>query len=131
MGINAPRAHQRLIAQLTANLLARFHAGSIAFEPLPETMIDESQSSPVPDIILVDEVNDTVPIIIEKAHGAGVRNDLDTIRHLISTTNYGIQEGFIYDYKRLRWYKFDKNLGDVLSNPSFSTALHLDLNELI
>lgn len=131
MGINAPRAHQRLIAKITAQLLAKFYAGEIPFEPLPETMLDESQSSPVPDIILVDEVQDTVPVIIEIAHGAGVRNDLDKVRKLISTTNYGIQEGFVYDYKHLRWFQFDKYRGDVLKQPSFSSALQLDLQELL
>jgi Uma2 family endonuclease len=107
------------------------NTGKISLEPLPETMIDKSQSSPVPDIILVDEILDTVPVIIEIAHGAGVQNDLDKVRRLITTTNYGIIEGFVYDYKRNRWFKFDKVNGDVLDTPSFCTTMNIDFGTLL
>jgi Uma2 family endonuclease len=131
MGINAPRPHQRIIAKLTTELSILFYAGTITLEALPETMIDESQSSPVPDVILVDEIHDTVPVIIEIAHGAGVQNDLDKVRRLINTTNYGIIEGFVYDYKRLRWYKYHKTKGDILDSPSFCDLLNLDIATLL
>lgn len=131
MGINAPRAHQRIIARLTSGLCALFYSGTIPLEPLPETMIDESQSSPVPDIILADDEHDTVPIIIEVAHGAGVQNDIEKVRKLIATTHYGIKEGFVYDYKKNRWYRIHHDLPESTDISSISSILHLDFSSLL
>ncbi|WP_332368239.1 hypothetical protein [Spirosoma telluris] len=52
-GVYAPFEHQRIIAKLTTGLGMLYHyKRSIALEPLPETMIDESQVNSVPDLIL-------------------------------------------------------------------------------
>jgi len=53
LSINAPKEHQRIISKLTTGLGVLFyHECSIDLEPLPETMIDEGQTSPVPDVSL-------------------------------------------------------------------------------
>ena len=50
MGISAPKAHQRIIGKLMTRLGHLFYQlHQISLEPLPETQIDEGQSSPVPD----------------------------------------------------------------------------------
>jgi hypothetical protein len=38
------------------------------------------------------------PIIIEVCHPNGVNNDLKKIMKLIDANDFGIEEGFIYDY---------------------------------
>lgn len=131
MGINAPRVHQRVIARLTTSLTNLYDAGTIPFEALPETMVDEGQSSPVPDILLADTERDTVPVIIEIAHSSGVATDLEKIRRLITTTRYGILEGFVYDYKRNEWHKYHRDKGDISDRPSFCEAINLDLATLL
>lgn len=130
--INAPKAHQRIISKLTASLgHLYYHQHKISLEPLPETQIDEGQSSPVPDILLYDNESFKTPIIIEVCHPNGLNNDLKKVIRLIDENDYGIEEGFIYDYVRKTWSKYEKNVGKQLVNPSYSNILELDLDELI
>jgi Uma2 family endonuclease len=132
MGINAPKAHQRVISKLNTELGILFYKKrKIALEPLPETMIDEGQTSPVPDILLYDNKRERTPVIIEIAHPNGVQNDILKLRRLIDDNDYGVIEGFVYDYKNKRWFKYEKSVGDVLLKPSFCKMLNLDLNKLI
>jgi len=132
MGINAPKAHQRIISKLTASLGHLFyHQHEITLEPLPETQIDEGQSSPVPDILLYDNETYRTPIIIEICHPNGLNNDLKKIIRLIEENDYGIQEGFIYDYVRGLWSKYQKGVGQVVNKPSYSAILDIDLATLL
>jgi len=132
MGINAPKAHQRIISKLTASLGHLFyHQHEIMLEPLPETQIDEGQSSPVPDILLYDNETYRTPIIIEICHPNGLNNDLKKIIRLIEENDYGIQEGFIYDYVRGLWSKYQKGVGQVVNKPSYSAILDIDLATLL
>lgn len=132
MGINAPKAHQRIISKLMASLGHLFyHLHQIKLEPLPETQIDEGQSSPVPDIMLYDNATYQTPIIIEICHPNGVNNDLKKIIKLIDANDYGIKEGFIYDYERGLWSKYQKDLGQLFENPSYSSILEMDLATLL
>lgn len=108
-----------------------YHKHEISLEPLPETQIDEGQSSPVPDIMLYDNENFRTPIIIEICHPNGINNDLKKIIKLIDDNDFGIEEGFIYDYERNKWIKYQKNLGQILLNPSYSNVLDLDLNKFL
>jgi len=131
-GINAPKAHQRIISKLTASLGHLFyHQHEITLEPLPETQIDEGQSSPVPDILLYDNETYRTPIIIEICHPNGLNNDLKKIIRLIEENDYGIQEGFIYDYVRGLWSKYQKGVGQVVNKPSYSAILDIDLATLL
>jgi hypothetical protein len=131
MGTNSPKPHQRVIAALTAQLWILYRGGRLALEPLPETMLDESETSPTPDLILYDNVREETPVIIEITHTNGVNNDLKKVRRLIDETEYGIVEGFVYNYKKNEWHKYQKGVGDVLDRPSFCQAINLDLATLI
>ncbi len=132
MGTNAPKPHQRIISRLLGHLSYRYYIeGSLQLEPLPETMLDESQTSATPDIILYDNVLEQTPAIIEITHTNGVLNDLKKVRRLIDETEYGIQEGFVYDYKRNEWHKYRRGVGDILDKPSFCEAINMDLATLL
>ena len=132
IGINAPKAHQRIISKLTTGLGYLFYQKhEITLEPLPETQIDEGQASPVPDILLYDNETYRTPIIIEICHPNGLNNDLKQIIRLIEENDYGIEEGFIYDYVRGLWSKYQKGIGQVYDEPSFSIILGIDLASLL
>ncbi|MCS6989465.1 MAG: Uma2 family endonuclease [Chloroherpetonaceae bacterium] len=132
MGINAPWSHQRAIGRLMAKLGTMYYEQkSISLEPLPETMLDEDQTSPVPDLLLYDPERDVVPVIIEVTQTRSVKNDLKKVRELIAETEYGIVEGFVYDYKKNEWHKHKKGIGDIHDKPSFCDALNLDLATLL
>jgi Uma2 family endonuclease len=129
MGINAPKDHQRAISKLNAGLAFLFYKeGKISLEPLPKTMIDEGQTSPVPDILLYNNREHTTPVIIEVSHPAGVRNDLKKVKRLIEEEDYGTVEGFIFDYINRTWKKNVKGKGEVAENPSWSDVLQIDLH---
>ncbi len=132
MGTNAPRIHQRIIRKIMFGLTQMYEIEhSMQLEPLSETMLDESQTSPTPDIILLDNVLSVVPVIIEITQTTGTRGDKIKVQRLIDSDYYGIQEGFIYDYKRNEWHKYKRGVGDVLDKPSFCEAINLDLATLL
>jgi Putative restriction endonuclease len=132
MGTNAPKSHQRIITNLAAELVFLYKKQrTITLEPLSETMLDEGQTSPTPDIILYDNVREETPVIIEITHTNGVKNDLQKVRRLIEETEYGINEGFVYNYKRNEWHKYKRGVGDITENPSFCDAINLDLATLL
>jgi hypothetical protein len=132
MGINAPRAHQRLIALLTTELTILYKKQRVIhLEPLPETMLDEDATSPAPDIILCDNEAHTVPVIIEITRSGAVHKDLKKVQQLIQSDDYGIVEGFVYDYNLHKWHKYHRDKGVVTDNPSFCEALNLDLATLL
>ena len=131
MGTNAPKPHQRVIAALTAQLWLLHRDGIIRLEPLPETMLNEGQTSPTPDLILHDNVLYETPVIIEVNHAAGIKSDIIKVRKLIDEGYYGIQEGFVYDYKRNQWHKYELGKGIITDKPSFCEAINLDLATLL
>ncbi len=132
MRINAPKPHQRIISKLTTGLGYLFYRQrKIPIEPLPETMIDEGQTSPTPDIILYDNEKAQTPIIIEVCHTTGFKNDFNKVQKLIDDYEYGIIEGFVYNYLTEQWRKYKKEQGEILENPSYSEILALDLNSLL
>jgi Uma2 family endonuclease len=131
MGINAPKEHQRIISKLTTGLGSLYYQEQkIGLEPLPETMIDEGQTSPVPDVLLYDNEHQQTPIIIEICHTTGVKNDTKKIIRLIEEFEYGIEEGFLYDYAAKQWFRYQKG-GDVEPGNSYSEVLALDLNDFL
>lgn len=132
MGINAPKQHQRIISKLTTGLGVLYYVnGEIDLEPLPETMIDEGQTSPVPDVLLYDNEAEQTRIIIEVCHPNGLANDLQKVVRLIEENQYGVVEGFVYEYKNGRWYKYRKGVGHLSDRTSFSDVLQLDLNDFL
>ena len=132
MGTYAPRIHQRIISKLTAGLgHMYFQEKTLALEPLPETMVDEGGASPTPDLILANNDNDTIPVIIEVCHTAGLKQDMRKIIKLVDEDLYGILEGFIYDYKTQIWYRYQVGNGGLLQETSVSEQLGLDLNTFL
>lgn len=132
IGINAPKEHQRIISKLTTGLgILFYHEGSIELEPLPETMIDEGQTSPVPDVSLYNNKTYQTPVIIEVCHPNGVKNDFKKVQRLINEFDYGTVEAFVYDYINNTWQKYSKEHGVHIENPSYSDVLKIDLANLI
>jgi hypothetical protein len=131
MGTNAPWTHQRIIAKLLIRLGNLFYDGGIALEPLPEAMLDEDKTSPVPDILLHDNVLDQTRVIIEITRTKSTKADFKKIKNLIDEDDYGIVEGFVYDYKRNEWHKYHRDKGEITDNPSFCEAINLDLAAML
>lgn len=129
-GANAPVIHQRIIARLTARLYPLFEAGAIAYEPLPEMMVGE-YSSPTPDVTLYSGATDSTPIVIEICQTRGVKSDVEKIIRMIDGNLYGIQEGFVYDYRNQRWLRYRLGDGGLTTESSFSDILQVDLNTFL
>ncbi|MCU0345940.1 MAG: hypothetical protein MUC59_03275 [Saprospiraceae bacterium] len=132
MGHLATLHHQRAIKKLIVALDKLFQDGLITLEALPETDIDPGNpESKCPDIILRDNERLLVPVIIEVATHFGARTDLKKMRNLIENTEYGIEEGFVYDFEKSTWMKFSKEKGLETDNPSWSNILSVDLSRIL
>lgn len=129
MGINAPRKHQAIIAQLVYGLTNLYLSGKTRLFAYPETMIDESQTSPVPDVMLVDMDTDLTKAIIEITHTQGVKKDAQKLQELM--TDYDVEEGFVYDYKKELWRKFNLTKGEIKEDPAFCETASANLNEML
>ena len=129
MGVNAPRDHQKVITKLSAQLYWLFTKGDIAFEPLVEAMIDETRTSPTPDIILTDNILDSDVTIIEISGSKTFNKDFEKVVELVE--DYDLEEGFVYDYKKFRWRKYKNGVGEILDNPSFCDTIGYDLNDFV
>lgn len=128
--INGSKIHQRIIGQLMMRLgMLYYLEKKIPFEPLPETMIDESQTSPTPDILLFDNENKLNRVIIEISGNTGARRDFEKIKTLM--IDYNVSEGFVYNYDTKQWRKYLLDKGEDLLKPSFCEAIGYDLNALI
>lgn len=128
MGINAPKEHQAIITQLIHGLADLYIKDKTNLFPYPETMIDEGQTSPAPDILLYDHHQDRTVALIEVTHSSGVKKDCAKVLSLLR--DYDVQEGFVYDYKKNTWYQLDKLSGETTES-SFSQVLQLDLNKFL
>lgn len=92
MGINAPKEHQAVITRLIHGLADLYLKDKTRFFPYPETMIDESQTSPAPDILLYDHGHDKTVAIIEITHTTGFNKEARKVRELME--DYDVAEGF-------------------------------------
>jgi hypothetical protein len=61
----------------------------------------------------------------------GFRTDFKKMRNLIENTEYGIEEGFVFDFEKSTWMKFSKEKGVETENPSWSNLLSYDLNKIL
>ena len=135
--VYGPRDHQRIISKLTTRLGTLYYdTKAIPLEPLPETMLDEGQASrndgpPATDLILSDNVSDQTQIVIEVCHTKGLKRDTNKVIRLIDEDEYGILEGFIYDYKTENWLRYSKGDAGLMTQTSFSKVLNLDLNAML
>lgn len=129
MGVNAPIEHQRTIRKLIWHLSNLYEYGKIPYEPFPETMIDDANSSPTPDVLLQDNVLDRFVVIIEISGTKGFKNDFKKIAELVDM--YEIDEGFVYDYKQYAWRKYKLGIGEIIEHPSFCDTIGYDLNDFL
>ena len=129
MGINAPRKHQAVITKLIYGLTSLYMQAKTRLFPYPETMIDESQTSPVPDVMLIDVDTDMTLAIIEITHSQGVKKDGKKLWALMR--DYDVPEGFVYDYKTAIWLKYDLKKGEIAEKSSFCNAIGEDLNDYL
>ena len=127
IGVNAPKIHQRIIGQLMMRLgILYYIEKKIPYEPLPETMIDESQTSPTPDILLFDNQKKINQVIIEVSGNTGARRDFEKVKQLVQ--EYGVPEGFVYNYDTGGWRKYSLSEGEDMQRPSYCEAIGLDLD---
>ena len=129
MGVNAPREHQRVITKLASSIYWLYTKGDIKLEPLAEAMINEAESSPTPDVILLDNVLDSIKVIIEISSTSGFNKDFKKTGELVE--DYEVVEGFVYDYKKKVWRKYKLGEGEIIDNPSFCDAIGYDLNDFL
>lgn len=127
--INTPRQHQAIITKLIYGLTELYVQGKSKLFPYPETMIDESQTSPVPDVMLVDTTTDLTKVVIEITHTQGVKKDLQKLISLMK--DYEVEEGFVYDHKLKVWHKYRLSENKLEKENAFSTVLQRDLNLLL
>lgn len=132
MGVNAPLLHQQIISRLHVELgILYYKQHSIPYEPLPETMLTEGYGNPVPDIILFDHETEQTRLIIEVCQTSGQKNDLLKLIRLIEDNDYGILEGFVFNYKTQQWLRYRKGDGGVSTKSAFSEVLQLDLGAFV
>lgn len=129
LGMNAPRAHQRIIRKLSGELHKLFENGQIILESFPETMIDESKTNPVPDLILVNNEADSVEAIIEITTTVALNKDFEKVIGLVN--DYQVSEGFVYNYNKKHWKKYKRGIGEILAQPSFCDSIGFDLNNFV
>ncbi len=130
VAVNAPKAHQRIIGKLMMRLGNLFYDEKrIPYEPFPETMIDEDQTSPTPDVLLFDNENNQNKIIIEVCGNTGFKRDFEKVKELVKI--YGVPEGFVYNYQAKTWHKYVLGKGEDSKIPSYSHLLKFDLKELL
>jgi hypothetical protein len=127
--VNAPLAHQRIIRLLSGELHLLYKTGRIQLEPFPETMIDQSQTSPTPDVLLFDNDRLQHLVIIEVSGRQGAKKDFRKVISLMQ--DYDVPEGFVYDYQSDLWFKHKLGVGDILEQPSFCETIGYDLNDFL
>ena len=129
---NSPLDHQRVISKLTMGLGVLFYReGTIVPEPFPETPLAEGPGHQVPDVLLFDNSAEETRVIIEVCQNRGQRNDLLKIVRLIDDNDYGILEGFVYNYKTHKWLRYRKGDGGAATASSYSDVMGVDLGPMV
>ena len=124
-----PRIHRRIISKLNSESRWLYQKDKlINLEPLPETMINESEASPTPDLILIGPDTEFIRVVIEVCHTIGLKNDIRKVIKMLDNELYDIREGFIYDYKTEKWYRYKANTRGLVEESSHSDELGLDLD---
>lgn len=119
-GTNSPLDHQLVTSRLTTELgLLHYHKKTIPLVPLPETPLDEGPGHAVPDLILYDQIAEETKVIIEVCQNKGQRNDLRKVVRLMEEDDYGIMEGFVYNYRTREWFRYRKGDGRRRSSYQF------------
>ncbi len=130
MGVNAPKAHQRIIGLLMTSLGNLYYREEkISYEPFVETMIDEGKTSPTPDVLLYDHANKRNVVIIEISTNTGAKKDFEKVIELVN--DYEVSEGFVYNYDKNTWLKYQLGVGEISENASFCEAIGYDLKDFL
>ncbi len=131
-GTNSPFGHQLVISKLTIELgVLYYHKQTIQLVPLPETPLDEGPGFPVPDLILFDPKTEQTLVIIEVCTNRGINHDLRKVIRLIEDDDYGILEGFVYNYKSHEWFRYRKGDVGAATVSSFSEVMGIDMGEML
>ena len=131
-GTNSPYNHQRIISRLTVELgVLYYHKQTISLIPLPETPLAEGPGYPVPDVILYDENAEQTRVIIEVCNNRSINSDLRKVIRLIEEDDFGIQEGFVFNYVTREWLRYRKGDGGEATTSSFSELMSVDLGPMI
>ncbi|MGF7218013.1 Uma2 family endonuclease [Spirosoma lacussanchae] len=131
-GTNSPLAHQIVISKLTIELgVLYYHRRAISLMPLPETPLGEGPGHQVPDVLLFDNEAQLTRIVIEVAQPRSANRDLHKIINLIEDDDYGILEGFVYNYYSGEWLRYCKGDGGVAISSSFSPLMNVDLGPML
>lgn len=131
-GTNSPFGHQLIISKLTVELgVLYYHKGMISLIPMPETPLADGPGYPVPDVLLFDEKTEQTRIIIEVCNNRSMSNDLRKVIRLIEEDDYGILEGFVYNYKTREWLRYRKGDGGVATNSSVSEVMSIDMGAFL
>lgn len=131
-GTNLPYDHQRVISKLTVELGVLFyHKKSIPYLPLPETPLAEGPGYPVPDVTLFEEPTEKTRIIIEVANNRSEQTDLRKGIRLVDEDDYGIQKGFVFNYKTRGWLRYRKGDGGAATGSSYSDLMNVDLGPMM
>lgn len=131
-GPNAPFDHQLIISKLTIELgVLYYYKQTIKLVPLPETPLDEGPGHAVPDVILYDTIAEDTKVIIEICQTRGQKNDLKKVIYLIEDNEYGILEGFVYNYKTHEWFRYRKGDGGAATASSFSDVMGVDMGPMV
>lgn len=131
-GTNSPFDHQIVLSKLTIELGVLFyHKKTIKLVPLPETPLDEGPGFPVPDVILFDQEAEQTRIIIEVCTNRGIKNDLKKVIRLIEEDDYGILEGFVYNYKTRAWLRYRKGDGGIATTSSYSELMGVEMGGMV
>jgi hypothetical protein len=129
MGVNAPRIHQAIIAQLVTGLTNLYTSGKSQLMAYPEAMIDQSQTSPVPDILLANPQTELTQVLVEITHTQGVKKDTIKLKELM--TEYDVPEGFVYDYKLNLWHRFELHNLDVEHSSAYCRTIGCSLSDFL
>lgn len=131
-GTNSPLDHQRTISRLHVELgVLYYHKKSILLEPLPETPLGEGSGYPVPDVLLFDNEAQRTRIIIEICNTRSFSGDLRKVIRLIEDDDFGILEGFVFNYRTDEWLRYKKGDGRVATESSISDLLGVDLGKML
>lgn len=121
-----------VISKLTIELgILYYREKSISLIPLPETSLNEGPGHAVPDVMLYDDVAEDTKVIIEVCLTNGVRNDLRKVIRLIEDDDYGILEGFVYNYKTREWLRYRKGDGGAATASSYSEVMQVEMGGFV
>lgn len=85
----------------------------------------------MPDLILYDHQHEQTRVIVEVCQNNGLKHDTSKVIRLIEDNEYGILEGFIFNYKSQQWLCYRKGDGGQATESSFSEVLNLDLGSFV